>query len=92
MRTLENNQAQKEHSEDIIQEGLIENVIFIKCLHESREQEMNNLKESFRQKSANAKTQSRMRPVIEYTRLVLEGKSVCKCERHQHTGIFKAMR
>lgn len=92
MRTLENNQVQKEHSEDIIQEGLIEKVIFIKGLHESREQRMNNLKESFRQKSANAKTQSRMCPVIEYIRLVLEGKSGYKCEKHQHTDIFKAMR
>lgn len=45
MRTLENNQARNEHSEDIIQEGLIEKVIFIKGLHEPREQGMNNLKE-----------------------------------------------
>lgn len=49
-------------------------------------------RESSRQKSANAKTQSRVCPVIEYTRLVFEGKSGYKCERHQHTGVFKAMR
>lgn len=74
MRTLENNQAWKKHSEDIIQEGLIEKGIFIKGLHAKGASNEQYKRGSYRQKSANAKTQSRVCPVTEYTRVGVWGK------------------